>query len=242
MQRSGRVQTVRVHAAVAEMVGAVAQFKQPAGKGMGFYTGEDGYLYCDNMRVDDIRAKVGQASSWQPADASGRGGGGGSRSRCHAGGWMAQSSAGNARHPARLQVPESPFYLYSKERITANYRAYQEALEVRATGRRPLARSRRGGCSRPPPSEDALPQPARLLPSPSRPRPRPPPHRPQGLSSLPCYAVKANNNLKIMQHLQQLGAGAVLVSGNELRLAMHAGFDPSRWVRPGRRWLGCWWR
>lgn len=33
-------------------------YRQPAGKGMGFYTGEDGYLYCDNMRVDDIRAQV----------------------------------------------------------------------------------------------------------------------------------------------------------------------------------------
>lgn len=30
-----------------------------------------------------------------------------------------------------------------------------------------------------------------------------------------------------MQHLRSLGSGAVLVSGNELRLAMHAGFDPN---------------
>ena len=43
------------------------------------------------------------------------------------------------------------------------------------------------------------------------------------------YAVKANNNLKIMQHLRELGSGAVLVSGTELRLAVqHAGFDPTR--------------
>ena len=43
-----------------------------------------------------------------------------------------------------------------------------------------------------------------------------------------CYAVKANNNLRIMEHLRSLGSGAVLVSGNELHLAMAAGFDPTR--------------
>ncbi|KAK9093155.1 hypothetical protein Syun_028066 [Stephania yunnanensis] len=34
------------------------------------------------------------------------------------------------------------------------------------------------------------------------------------------YAIKANNNLKILEHLRQLGCGALLVSGNELRLAL----------------------
>lgn len=38
---------------------STSQFSQPAGKGLGFYTGEDGYLYCDNLRVDDIRHQVG---------------------------------------------------------------------------------------------------------------------------------------------------------------------------------------
>ncbi|MEW5302539.1 MAG: hypothetical protein WDW38_002308 [Sanguina aurantia] len=118
-------------------VGSVSQFHQPAGKGLGFYTGEDGYMYVDNMRVEDVRH----------------------------------------------QVPESPVYLYSKSRMTENFRAYQRALE--------------------------------------------------GLPSLPCYAVKANNNLVIMKHLAQLGAGAVLVSGNELKLAIHAGFDPTRTVFNG---------
>jgi diaminopimelate decarboxylase len=50
----------------------------------------------------------------------------------------------------------------------------------------------------------------------------------EGLSSIIGYAIKANNNLKILEHLRQLGCGAVLVSGNELRLALHAGFDPTR--------------
>ena len=77
-----------------------------------------------------------------------------------------------------VQVQSSPFYLYSKDRITANYHAYEDALK--------------------------------------------------GLDSIIGYAVKANNNLKVMQHLQQLGSGAVLVSGNELRLAKKAGFDPTR--------------
>ncbi len=77
-----------------------------------------------------------------------------------------------------MQVQESPFYLYSKARLTANYRAYEEALS--------------------------------------------------GLDAIIGYAIKANNNLLIAQHLRSLGSGAVLVSGGELNLALHAGFDPSR--------------
>lgn len=50
----------------------------------------------------------------------------------------------------------------------------------------------------------------------------------EGLRSIIGYAVKANNNLKILEHLCGLGCGAVLVSGNELRLALKAGFDPER--------------
>jgi len=48
------------------------------------------------------------------------------------------------------------------------------------------------------------------------------------MDSMLCYAVKANNNLPILRHLSGLGSGAVLVSGNELKLAMAAGFDPTR--------------
>jgi len=50
----------------------------------------------------------------------------------------------------------------------------------------------------------------------------------KGMDSMLCYAVKANNNLPILRHLSGLGSGAVLVSGNELKLAMAAGFDPTR--------------
>lgn len=58
LSSQGRV-LLRPAAAVAEkMSGAASQFSQPAGKGLGFYTGEDGYMYCDNMRVDDIRHQV----------------------------------------------------------------------------------------------------------------------------------------------------------------------------------------
>lgn len=49
----------------------------------------------------------------------------------------------------------------------------------------------------------------------------------EGLDYIIGYAVKANNNLPIMKHLQRLGSGAVLVSGNELQMAKVAGFDPS---------------
>ncbi|KAJ6848362.1 diaminopimelate decarboxylase 1, chloroplastic-like [Iris pallida] len=55
----------------------------------------------------------------------------------------------------------------------------------------------------------------------------------QGLDSVVGYAIKANNNLKILEHLRSLGSGAVLVSGNELRLALRAGFDPKRCIFNG---------
>uniref|UniRef100_A0A0D6QYP7 diaminopimelate decarboxylase n=1 Tax=Araucaria cunninghamii TaxID=56994 RepID=A0A0D6QYP7_ARACU len=55
----------------------------------------------------------------------------------------------------------------------------------------------------------------------------------QGLDSIIGYAIKANNNLKILQHLRSLGSGAVLVSGNELRLALNAGYDPARCIFNG---------
>ncbi|KAK7842299.1 diaminopimelate decarboxylase 2 [Quercus suber] len=54
-----------------------------------------------------------------------------------------------------------------------------------------------------------------------------------GLSSIIGYAIKANNNLKILEYLRQLGCGSVLVSGNELRLALHAGFDPTKCIFNG---------
>jgi diaminopimelate decarboxylase len=50
----------------------------------------------------------------------------------------------------------------------------------------------------------------------------------QGLRSVVGYAVKANNNLPVLRLLRELGCGAVLVSGNELRLALQAGFEPTR--------------
>ena len=41
-----------------------------------------------------------------------------------------------------------------------------------------------------------------------------------GLDAIIGYAVKANNNLHLLRYLCQQGSGAVLVSGNELRLAL----------------------
>ncbi|KAG1660166.1 hypothetical protein FOA52_005266 [Chlamydomonas sp. UWO 241] len=114
-----------------------AKWSQPAGKGTGWYTGEDGYVYVDNMRVEDIRR----------------------------------------------EVPDSPFYLYSKDRLTANIDAYKAAMK--------------------------------------------------DLKYIIGYAVKANNNLIIMKHLQQQGSGAVLVSGGELQLATLAGFDPKMTILNG---------
>lgn len=137
-----RDRTARLPRAVAAEAPADVQTiqppstQQPAAQSLGFYKGDDGYLYCDSVKVDDIRQQV-------PAE-------------------------------------EGPFYLYSKEVITRNYKAYEAAL--------------------------------------------------QGLKSIVGYAIKANNNLLLMQHLQQLGSGAVLVSGNELKLAVAAGFDTTRYT------------
>ena len=55
----------------------------------------------------------------------------------------------------------------------------------------------------------------------------------KGIESIIGYAVKANNNLTILKHLRELGSGAVLVSGNELRMALAAGFLPTRTVFNG---------
>ena len=98
-----------------------------------FRKSEDGFLYCEGLRVQDVMD----------------------------------------------QVEKRPFYLYSKPQITRNFEAYKEALE--------------------------------------------------GLRSIIGYAIKANNNLKILEHLRELGCGAVMVSGHELRLALRAGFDPTRY-------------
>lgn len=54
-----------------------------------------------------------------------------------------------------------------------------------------------------------------------------------GLSTRISYAVKANGNLTLLRLLHDLGCGATLVSGNELRLALLAGFDPANMVFNG---------
>ena len=125
------------HAAAATPAQMAPEYVAEAGQGVGIYRGTDGYLYCDGVKIDDIRA----------------------------------------------QAETSPVYIYSKEKIRSNYEAYQEALK--------------------------------------------------GLDSIIGYAVKSNNNLKIVEYLRELGSGAVLVSGNELRVAMKAGFDPTRTIFNG---------
>ena len=48
-----------------------------------------------------------------------------------------------------------------------------------------------------------------------------------------CYAVKANANLAVLRVLRDLGAGADIVSGGELRRVLAAGFDPRTVVFSG---------
>ena len=47
------------------------------------------------------------------------------------------------------------------------------------------------------------------------------------------YAVKANGNIHILKRLRQLGSWATLVSGNELLLALAAGFEPNQLIFNG---------
>lgn len=85
---------------------------------------------------------------------------------------------------AEAGLPQQPGYLYSKNKLTENFRAYEDAFG--------------------------------------------------DLPHIIGYAVKANNNLAMMKHLQSMGSGAVLVSGNELKLAMQAGFDTTKCALPCR--------
>src|SRR5207245_4772878 len=48
-----------------------------------------------------------------------------------------------------------------------------------------------------------------------------------------CYALKANGNGHLLRLLAGLGAGADIVSGFELELALRAGFPPERIVFAG---------
>ncbi|KAI3503486.1 hypothetical protein L1887_31929 [Cichorium endivia] len=51
----------------------------------------------------------------------------------------------------------------------------------------------------------------------------------EGLNSITGFAVKANNNIPILEHMRDLGCGAVVVSGDELGCVIDdVGFDPSR--------------
>ncbi|OAE18565.1 hypothetical protein AXG93_1923s1210 [Marchantia polymorpha subsp. ruderalis] len=133
-KRSSRAEIVCSVVAQNESVTAEAQATTAAAA----YSTKDGFMYCENERIQDIIVK--ENIDW-----------------C--------------------------FYLYSQSQLTRNYQAYQQALE--------------------------------------------------GLPSIIGYAIKANNNYKILEHFANLGSGAVLVSGNELKMALKAKFDPTRCVFNG---------
>ena len=54
-----------------------------------------------------------------------------------------------------------------------------------------------------------------------------------GLDAVVCYAVKANSNIAVIRTLAELGAGADVVSGGELRAALTAGVPADRIVFSG---------
>jgi diaminopimelate decarboxylase len=149
---------------------AAAAFTAPAGKGLGFYTGDDGYLYCDEVRVDDVRAMAEASPFYLYSQVREE------RER-------RKTSARTRQEKKNSTFPPFSPRCLLQAKLTANYTAYATALA--------------------------------------------------GLDSLIGYAVKANNNLPILRHLCGLGSGAVLVSGNELALALKAGFDPARTIFNG---------
>lgn len=55
----------------------------------------------------------------------------------------------------------------------------------------------------------------------------------QGMDHVTCYALKANSNLSLLKTLAREGAGADVVSGGELYLALQAGFPPEKIVFAG---------
>ncbi len=55
----------------------------------------------------------------------------------------------------------------------------------------------------------------------------------EGVDLLACYAFKANFNPVLLSIIRDMGIGADVVSGNELRLALHLGFDPQKIVFAG---------
>src|ERR1700712_1771571 len=54
-----------------------------------------------------------------------------------------------------------------------------------------------------------------------------------GVSTLVCYAMKANSNQSVLRTLAKLGAGADVVSGGELKRARAAGIAPEKIVFSG---------
>lgn len=55
----------------------------------------------------------------------------------------------------------------------------------------------------------------------------------KGLNALVCYAIKANSNLSVVKTLANQGAGADVVSGGELHLAIKAGIPANKIVFSG---------
>ena len=55
----------------------------------------------------------------------------------------------------------------------------------------------------------------------------------EGLNAEVCFAIKANSNLAVLSLLAKLGAGADVVSGGELRLALKAGVPSEKIVFSG---------
>jgi len=55
----------------------------------------------------------------------------------------------------------------------------------------------------------------------------------KGIDALIGYSIKANNNATILRMFAEMGAGAVTVSGNEVRLALECGFKPDEIILNG---------
>ena len=181
MARAAAALRVRAVAAVDKPTMAPAYIKAP-GQGVGIYQGTDGAMYCDGMKIDDIRAQAGAASGpfylyskekirWGALAGVGRY-------------WWVLEMGGGCAVLRRLQRPRAAACTCLFTRAAAALVTYQSRI--------PCPHALPAACS------------ASLLPPPycsvcCRQNYQAYQEALQGLDSIVGYAVKANNNFKIMQ-------------------------------------------
>ena len=220
----------------AEMRALLVTWHALAGQGVGIYQGDDGYLYCDELRVEDVRkehlkrlcdANVPQQPCYLYSKAKLTANYEVRAAAC------IRSASTSSQGCARNMVPifrQHRFQLPCKQtelQASARVRIHMQVLPQLCIWLHTQIDARRVDCIQTlvhlhiDCSCFSLQMTGYLTVQAYR----------EGMAGLPHvigYAVKANNNLAIMRLLQSLGSGAVLVSGNELAVAQRTGFDTTK--------------